>query len=363
MFQSMENFFKYFDEFYDRYDSQLTLVAERVGTMRQGLSINSGGPKASLDIAAILGAAFSIISAGVTPLPALGGPVAGLSGIMYMISGTVSTDVSPNDAVEATDTIRGVVSDIKEEGMKCVKTILAAVFGRQGHLQDDIPEYMRVGDAKYKNPAVRVFGWGSWVKNDPLAGLEDTMATMKSNVDKALLWQMARQWKGLYAVVRDDLPKPKCINRNNAWDDSHGGRCLDILAWYPKQKGQTFGGSTAIYYAWDKWGMDKLATLRSAVACWENNGGKIGKMKTDIGSLKNTNPYGIPCFFVMPTLKGNYSDIQKGSLWLAGDFAGQDGQAGRLWPRSRCADENQKWPRPVEQGHKCSSLDATGDLA
>ncbi|KAM0433720.1 hypothetical protein ACHAQK_009156 [Fusarium lateritium] len=361
MFQSMSAFFQYMDNFHNQLDAELSAVAEQIHDMTDGLNIGKGAPE-PLDIAAILGAAFSIISAGATPVPAVGGPLAGLSGIMYMISGTAAGAVSPDEAATATETIRSSVSKIKKSGTDAIATVIGAVFGRQGQSQNAIPEGMRVGDAKYKNPAVRVFGWGSWVKDNPLDGLTSTIKTMRSNLDKALLWQMGRRWRGLYVVVRDDLPKPKCTNRNNAWDDSKG-RCLDILAWYPKEQGKTFGGNTDIYFAWDEWGMDKLATLRNTVACWENSGGKIGEMKTDVGALKTSNPYDIPCFFVMPTLKGNYSDIQKGSLWMAGDFAGQDGQAGRLWPKSRCAAENNKWARPTEQGHKCSSLDATDDLS
>lgn len=174
---------------------------------------------------------------------------------------------------------------------------------------------------------------------------------------------MARNWRGLYAVVRDDLPKPKCINPNNAWDDDMGGRCLDILAWYPKNEGITFGGNKDIYYAWDHWGMDKLATLRNAVNCWENNGGHIGKPKTDIGALKMPNPYEIPCFFTMPVLKGNYSDDGRGSLWLAGNFPGQEGQAGKLWPKSRCKQVNEVLKRQSRNTRECSDLDNTDDLA
>ena len=65
----------------------------------------------------------------------------------------------------------------------------------------------------------------------------------------------------------------------------------------------------------------------------------------------------------MPVLKGNYSDIKKGTLWLAGDFAGQEGQAGKLWPRSRCKAYNQDMHNIDSLTKDCSDLDVEGELA
>jgi hypothetical protein len=38
----------------------------------------------------------------------------------------------------------------------------------------------------------------------------------------------------------------------------------------------------------------------------------------------------------MTVLKGSYNDIQKGTLWLDGEFAGQKGMEGKLWPKIKC---------------------------
>ncbi|PCD34001.1 hypothetical protein FGRA07_09156 [Fusarium graminearum] len=363
MFLSLQNFFNWYSQFIQEFDQNMSYSAGNVSVIRKGLSIGESNPSASIDILSILAAAFTIASGPAAPIAPLGGAFAGLGGLMSMYSATTGDDVTVgNDAIDAEGSASAAISNMRKAGIDSAKKLIAAVFGKQGHPQSDIPEAMLVGDSKYKNPVVRVFGWGGWVRDSALGGLEELVTGMRSNMDKALLWQMARAWRGLYVVVRDDLPKPKCINPNNAWDDEKG-RCLDILAWYPKTDKKTFGGNKDIEFAWNSWGMDKLGTLRNAVACWENNGGKIGSPKTSIGSLTSSSPYDSPCFFAMPVLKGNYSDISKGSLWLAGDFAGQEGQAGKLWPKTRCEAYNRDMHYIKRYTKDCSDLDVEGDLA
>jgi hypothetical protein len=179
MFQSMQNMFTFMNEFHRRFGEQMGNIADNVGVMRKNLNIKSGTPKAPLDIYSILGAALSIVSAGGTPLA---GPTAGLSGIMYLVSGVSSSDASTDDAVEATAEFQGLVSSVSDEGMKAIDGILGATFGKQGYAQSGIPEPMRLGDAKYKNPAVQVFGWGAWLRDDALDGLDDTISHMRSNM-------------------------------------------------------------------------------------------------------------------------------------------------------------------------------------
>ncbi|KAF4983044.1 hypothetical protein FZEAL_1444 [Fusarium zealandicum] len=118
----------------------------QIGTMRQLLNIKSGAPAAPLDVADMLGAAFSIGSALATPVPILGGPLAAISGAWG----------GSDDVVEATDTIRGLLAGVAADGFENIKKILIAVSGKQGHRQTDIPELMRVGGVS--NPALQVFG-------------------------------------------------------------------------------------------------------------------------------------------------------------------------------------------------------------
>ncbi|KAK6218682.1 hypothetical protein QIS74_06562 [Colletotrichum tabaci] len=77
---------------------------------------------------------------------------------MYMVSATGDSGGS-DDAVEAIDTIRGLVAIVAARGFVNIKTILISTFGQQEHgqIEIDIPEIMLVGGVK--NPAVFVFGW------------------------------------------------------------------------------------------------------------------------------------------------------------------------------------------------------------
>ncbi|CAG7560691.1 unnamed protein product [Fusarium equiseti] len=363
MFLSLKNYFLWMSQLSIELDQQMSSISDSsVPTMRKALRI-SGSPPAELNVLSILSAAFTIASGPTAAMAPVAGYFAGTAGLFSMFGATVgSGTVSPDDPIDAEGSARTLIGDTRDEGIKNIKKLIAAVFGYQV-AQSDIPKAMLVGDSKYKNPVVRVFGWGGWVRSVTLKGMEEFVANIRSNMDKALLWQMARTWRGLYVVVRDDLPKPKCINPNNAWDEDKG-RCLDVLAWYPKKVSQTLGGNKDIEYAWNSWGMDKLATLRNAVSCWEDNKGHIGTPNTDVGSLKNKNPYDLPCFFVMPVLKGNYSDVSKGSIWMAGDFPGQDNQAGKLWPKSKCAQGNKDLNQNPFNSKKylCADFDLTKDL-
>ncbi|KAF5026826.1 hypothetical protein F66182_1110 [Fusarium sp. NRRL 66182] len=367
VFESLENWYTWWNQLSHEFTQQMDATAGRVSTIRKGLNIKPQSPSAELDAFSILGAAFSIASAAGTPVNMVAGPLAGISGIMYMASGTQgSGPVPPNDDVDAEGELQNFITDTRDLFLNGLKTLMAAEVGKPGQSQNAIPENMRVGDAKYKNPAVRVLGWGSWLTDNPLEGMDAIVASMRDNMDKAVLWQMARRWRGLYAVVRDDISEARCRSqnggkdRNNQWDDI-GHRCLDILAWYPKDEGVTFGGNKDIYFAWDKWGMDPLKTIRNAVNCWEGKDGHVGTPDTSIGSLTSSSPYDLPCFFAMPVLKGNYSDVGKGSLWLAANFPGQQGQAGKLWPKSRCKEYNQQVHNQKGATKDCSDLDVTDD--
>lgn len=79
--------------------------------------------------------------------------------------------------------------------------------------------------------------------------------------------------------------------------------------------------------------MDPYWTMKNAVDCWESTGGKLADAKPTQNWESDLPP---TCFFPMEVLKGSYSDIQKGTLWLEGDFAGQDGMKDKLWPKSKC---------------------------
>ena len=348
MFSSLEGYFTWFSQLSSELDQQLNSISDKsVGTMRKALRI-TGSPPGKLDILSILAAAFTLASGPTAPLAPVAGYFAGTAGLLSLIDTTVgSGESTKSDPIDAEDFIRGLIGETRDENLKQIKVLISAVFGYQV-AQSEIPEAMLVGDAKYENPVVRVFGWGGWLRSVTLRGMQEFVENIRSNMDKALFWQMARNWRGLYVVVRDDLPLSKCINANNAWDEESGG-CLDVLAWYPKVTDQDLGGNKDIEFAWNAWGMDKLKTLRNAVSCWEDNGGHVGKPDTSIASLKSKDPYDLPCFFTMPVIKGNWTKYGHGSIWMAGDFPGQEGQAGKLWPWYKCKNV---WPYNLDCADK-----------
>ncbi|KAF5664348.1 chitinase 3 [Fusarium heterosporum] len=342
MFQSIQNNFQYLNQLHENFGTEMNNVRDNIVKMRIGLDLKSTSDKASLDVSSILGSALGMVSTGAGYVPGLGGvagPASALSGLFSLLSATLPEDseVSLNEAIEATDSARALMIDIKEAGLKAIENIIAGTYGKQGSPQSLIPKAMLVGDSKFE-PCVQ---------------------------DKALFWQMARRWRGLFVVIRVDLTKDKCIHPNNAWDDDKK-QCLDLLGWRPTRAVDSkLGGIEDNFFGWHGWGMDKLKTMQNAVKCWEKNGGHVGKPSTDIGSLATSNPYDLECFFSMPVIKGEWAKYSNGAIWMV-DYVGQDGQHDLLWPKSKCEAENKERNRnPFKSGKwwlSCSTYDLTKDL-
>ncbi|KAF5624811.1 chitinase 3 [Fusarium tjaetaba] len=262
--------------------------------------------------------------------------------------GTDPSTVGDNDnAVDATDTLTFAVKTVAVEGKRKISDIVSSVYGNFGHAQADLPKNMLVGCAD--NPAMKVVGYGAWLRDNDLTDLSGTVERM---FDKM----------GFYVVIRDDLPINKSTHPNNVCDD-RTNRYLDILSWWPKSASGRVGGDLAMENVWAKWNMSRLWTFHNAVECWENNGGKIGETKVKALQSECTNGVPPPCFFAMPVLKRNWSKdaASNSAILLAGDFVGQEGQAGRLWPKDKCDKANRELdPITGGQVRKCSSLNKVG---
>ena len=83
-----------------------------------------------------------------------------------------------NDQAQAA--IESMVGQAVKKSREEIIKINAAVFGKFGHLQTDIPEVMRRADVK--NPAVSVLGWGDWLKDNGLTGLQDMISNMNPKI-------------------------------------------------------------------------------------------------------------------------------------------------------------------------------------
>ena len=142
---------------------------------------------------------------------------------------------------------------------------------------------------------------------------------------------MARLFKRTYVLVRPDLEASECTNADSAWDGDKN-QCYTLHSWDGTVDG-TLGGANDLADMWGRWHMDPMWTMRNAVECWEAHDGKIGEVSITQGWTPSAPP---PCYFAMTVLKGSYSDIQKGTLWLDGEFAGQKGMEGKLWPKNKC---------------------------
>lgn len=74
-----------------QFDSKISLPLAAVHEMGLILGIKSGLPQTTINIGSVLGSTFSMANAITAPLPGVGGPLAGISGLASMIGTFTST--------------------------------------------------------------------------------------------------------------------------------------------------------------------------------------------------------------------------------------------------------------------------------
>ena len=144
-----------------------------------------------------------------------------------------------------------------------------------------------------------------------------------------MAWHLAKAFKHTKIIIRDDMTKDDCQGTNNAWDDKISG-CLDMMEFDETPKG-TLGGIKD-FDLWQEFGMDKLATMRNSLECWQSNGGSEGTpgLLTDPFKSDDAIP---PCFFHHHVWKGARQQSNRGWLKLDQSFPGQSGRP--VWPEGR----------------------------
>lgn len=151
---------------------------------------------------------------------------------------------------------------------------------------------------------------------------------------------MGRLYKKMFVVLRTDLKKDDCTNPNNAWDEEKS-RCMDLLTWNGADDSTLGGGNDLIANKmWQTWNMDPFYTMKNAVTCWEEHDGHIGEAEPTQVWESDVPP---PCFFAMEVVSGSYYVRGKGMIELGGDFAGQHGLDGMLWPKTKCEENSKYW--------------------
>ncbi|KAK5739053.1 hypothetical protein LTR17_005571 [Elasticomyces elasticus] len=336
LYKSMENFHSFAKAYKDKLDRAAFSTAQEVGDMAEWLALPDGEADEPLDIFGIVSGAASIGSLLSSANPAVAGAFDLVSGAADLLGNfQPKPEEKPDVGDEARATIDKMVASTIDALQDNISRLTESVFGKFGAIQSDIPQKMLRGDVV--NPAVSVFGSGDWMRDHATEGLDASIAKQKDELKKSLVWQMARLFKRIYVVVRTDIPQDKCTEPNNAWD-AEKSRCLDMLSW-DGTAGGTLGGANDLNEIWNEYQLDKFATLRNAVDCWEGSGGKVGDVKPNDDWASTEIPY---CFFGIEVLKGSYeSEDMHGMLMLSGDFPGQENMEGKLWPMIKCDDSYQ----------------------
>jgi len=66
------------------------------------------------------------------------------------------------------------------EGKRKIASIVSSVYGDFGHAQTDLPKTMLVGGAD--NPAIKVFGYGAWLRDNDLTDLSGAVERMSDKM-------------------------------------------------------------------------------------------------------------------------------------------------------------------------------------
>ncbi|KAG9232650.1 hypothetical protein BJ875DRAFT_73017 [Amylocarpus encephaloides] len=333
LFQSMATFHSYVTEMRSRFELEAFKTALSVGELATDMKLD-GEDNDPIDVYAILGAALSMAEVGTAANPAAAGAVTFLSGFVG-IMGEVDKPENPAMLKDAgIDAMNEMIRLMIEEATHQIDMILAAVFGKQGHRQTDIPMAMRKGGGD--NPAVQVFGWGVWLSDQPHNGLPEWAGMIGKQMKQAIYWETANRMKGIQVIIRDDIPKERCNEINHGWDEGQQ-RCYDMMIWNqkPQRDGDRyFGGAKDLEGLFQKYGMDAAATMKNSADCWEANGGRSHSPQpwVQLGAQGTQVP---PCFFPAEVHKGTYDSKGRG-IQLDPDYVGSLNDRTRedsmLWP-------------------------------
>ena len=188
---------------------------------------------------------------------------------------------------------------------------------------------MRKGGVE--NPAVAVFGYGQWLKDQPTSQLDPMFEGASSKFEQALVWQLAKTEKGAVVIIRTDLNTAElCSNVNNGWM-AERNECYDLMLWNQKSAGDNdryFGGAHDLEKLWETYDMSPVHTMRNSADCWQGSGGTdAGPAGFVTGDMVD----GIPrCFFSQVVKKGHWYAKNGNYIDLTGDLNGQ--KAGEHYP-------------------------------
>ncbi|PGH07394.1 hypothetical protein AJ79_06296 [Helicocarpus griseus UAMH5409] len=252
---------------------------------------------------------------------------AGFFGILSGLSSILgNTAFKPKDE-DNQEKLAQQVKNTFKQGIQYCDKLAAAVYGKPGAKQSDIPKELH--SQTFKNAAIKTMGEGKWLVADPVKGLKEGMDMFYFRMKQQLAWQMIRDVRLGILFIDDGVTKDKCGDglESSVWDSKHD-YCFRLFHAGGGDKLQPLDNDLA-KQLWGKksnkekfYNMNRLETYRNALDCWKKNAGRVGKVKFEKLKNKKALPQ---CFFGIPMVKGKYygEDVKK--IIVPSKFPGYEG--------------------------------------
>jgi hypothetical protein len=246
-----------------------------------------------MDAMSILAAAMGAASAAAGIVPG-GGPgkeaiTTGLdtgSALLGFIK-ELRGEAEPEDVGKAAEEISKLMVDrMIIKGKEFVEDVRNAFFGVKGADQTKIPAAMKWNGGTgagqdYHNAVTWALGDGLWLLDNPTEGLGGKFDNVRKQFLQMTAFQVMRIMKGAFVIIdMNSVNEKKCLKDKNAAWDAEKQLCYTIF--HRDSKGGLLGGindgASLLWESTDKggYGMDRLATYKNTIECWESHNGAMG---------------------------------------------------------------------------------------
>jgi hypothetical protein len=344
--ESMKNLNTYLSQYQANLDSlEVQMISELEGVYMQFNTTDF--KKESLDIGAIVGATLGFASAVTAPVaPASGafGAASAFVGVVTSVTGKQEpVEIGKDTEYKLTQSVSAMIKNSRED----VEKIRKAMFGLKDSNEQDIPQGMKWNNGggagkEWVHAITWVLGDGQWLLDRPAQDLTPKFAEMKLKLKQSVAFQLLRLLHGGFVIIDDHAKdEKKCLeDKNSAWDGG-ASRCYTMYARDSNMK--LLGGMNdpahSLWESPDKggFGMDRLATYKNTIDCWESNNANMNS--ADWNNLVD----GLPkCFFGMEVKKGAFFEkdgygYNGKQLLLDNDYMNfPNGEKFPVWPQTKC---------------------------
>lgn len=295
-----------------------------------------------MDMMSIVGTALGIGSE-IAPNEAVAGGLGAASALLGVIKDLRGEEEPEDKGKNAEEVAMLMVDRMIIKAKQYVEDVRNAMFGVKGADQTKIPTAMKwnggVGAGQEYHPAITwALGDGLWLLDNPTEGLDAKFTQVRIYFRQMVAVQVLRIMKGAFVIIDGNAKdEAKCLQDANAAWEKEKSYCYTM--YHRDANGGLLGGiDGAAKLLWEPesaggYGMDRLATYKNTIDCWESNGGAMGAANSnDITS-------GLPkCAFGMEVKKGPFFEFSEDG------YDGKQIKLDQAYPNFPNGEQHPAWP-------------------